>query len=575
MGAQRERARVNRAPLVGALAASAALLAVRLYAAKHVGFGDAEALYACYARHPQPVYVDHPGLIGVVARIVGGGSSPSPWAAHQLTAWLATAAPWVAALAARAAGASPTACARAALVLMLAPEISVGLFGLTPDLLLILLWYAALGTSLWALAAEPGSMRALVGALGSGLAAGLAFDAKITGGLLLAGLALGWAAPQARSHRRTLAPFAGLALALVMVSPVILDEVARGFPMLHHRLIDTQKDAGLSLRNVGALLGGQLLYVTPPLLLGAFAVFRDLHRRRCDDAASQLLWSVTMATLPLVLLCCVSRVAEPHWVAPVYLALPLHLARGNGRLFGVGLARSAVATGAIVTAAAHAWVLFPIGARLLGGSYTPRYDLANDLYAWQAGLPVVRRALAESIDPERPPPIVVGPHWTVCAQAHAGLAVEVLVGCHTDAPDDFARWLPASVWQRSPTILYVTDDRFDARVEDLRDHRPDVSWQAEVRRGGVLVRRITVLRLIASAVARANPRTERGSYNTLVRPIFGLTESLPLERNSFSSTHLRSNGGGSDDIQLSLETRAIVNRPSLAIPIALWQKHFN
>src|SRR5260370_42402335 len=88
--------------LAALIAATVALLAVRLYAAHHVGFGDSEALYACYARHPQTVYLDHPGLIGVVARALGGGDAPSPLAAHLRTAVLATLAPWIAALASRA-----------------------------------------------------------------------------------------------------------------------------------------------------------------------------------------------------------------------------------------------------------------------------------------------------------------------------------------------------------------------------------------------------------------------------------------------------------------------------------------
>ncbi len=508
---------MSRAPLFGALAASAALFFVRIYAAQRLGFGDAEALYACYARHPQPVYVDHPGLIGLVARIIGGGSSPSPSAAHQWTACLATATPWVAALAARATGASRNASAVTALALILAPEISIGLFGLTPDLLLILLWYASLASSLWAITSEAGSMRALGGALASGLAAGLACDAKVTGVLLLAGLAWGWASPQARAHRRTLAPWSALVLAAIVVSPVILDELGRGFPMLRHRLIDTQKDAGFSLRNVGALLGGQLLYVTPPLLIGAFAVARDLHRRRDEDVTSRLLWSVTITTLPLVLLCCVSRVAEPHWIAPLYLALPLHLARPGPEqsLVGSKLARSAVVVGTLVIALAHAWVLLPIGPRLLGSSYEPRYDLANDLYAWEAGLPVLRKALIESSASELPAAIVVGPHWTVCAQAHAGLSREVLVGCQAEVPDDFARWLPASVWRRAPVLLYVSDDRFgDARTADLRGHRKDHAWQADVHRGGVRVRRITITRWVASSIARTTFE-ERGADDTL------------------------------------------------------------
>src|SRR5204863_3343143 len=128
-------ARARSMTFVIAAASSLVLLALRLYAAERIGFGDAEALYACYARHAQPVYLDHPGLIGVFARAVGGGDAPSPIAAHVATALLCTAAPWVAALAARAVGSSWTGAALAAGALMLAPEISVGLFGMTPDLL--------------------------------------------------------------------------------------------------------------------------------------------------------------------------------------------------------------------------------------------------------------------------------------------------------------------------------------------------------------------------------------------------------------------------------------------------------
>ena len=75
-----------REPAIALALASAALLAVRLYAASHVGFGDSEALYACYALHPQPAYLDHPGLIGVIARVIGGGVQVTPETAHHVTA---------------------------------------------------------------------------------------------------------------------------------------------------------------------------------------------------------------------------------------------------------------------------------------------------------------------------------------------------------------------------------------------------------------------------------------------------------------------------------------------------------
>src|SRR5882762_8415696 len=211
--------------LAALIAASLALLAVRLYAAQRVGFGDAEALYACYARHPQPVYLDHPGLIGVLARALGGGDVPSPFAGHVGTALISTAAPWFAALAARAAGASWSAAVLAAGALMLAPEISVGLFGLTPDLLLLVLWYVGVLFCALALKSEAGSTRALAFSLASGFAAGLACDAKVSGVLLVVGLAIAWGSPPARAHRKTLAPYAGLIVALLVFSPVVLDEI--------------------------------------------------------------------------------------------------------------------------------------------------------------------------------------------------------------------------------------------------------------------------------------------------------------------------------------------------------------
>jgi hypothetical protein len=490
--------------------ATIALFAVRIYAAYRIGFGDSEALYACWARHPQPVYLDHPGLIGLFARLLGAGDAPSPLAAHLGTAVLSTAAPWMAALTARAMGAPWRAAALAAGALMLAPEISIGLFGLTPDLLLIVFWYAAILFCALSMKAKPGSPRALACSIAAGFAAGLACDAKLSGVLLVFGLGLAWASAPARAHLRTLDPWIGLVVAMVVFSPVVIDELDRGMPMLRHRLIDTQKGAGPSLRNLAVLVGGQILYVTPPLLWAAFVVLRDLYRRRKDDVISSLLWSVTVATTPLIVLACLSRVAEPHWIAPAYLALPLHFARVRGgaisthpstTLVQPRVSRLAIAFGAATIAVAHAWVLLPWGPRWLGRRYDARYDIANDLYAWRAGLPLVRRAFAQSLTFEGPPPVIVGPHWTVCAQVHAGLPASILVGCDGDITDDFSRWLPRSTWEQAPIILYVTDDRFGDPANALPGRRVDQTWQVEVERGGVPVRRISVARLIASASA--------------------------------------------------------------------------
>jgi hypothetical protein len=486
-----------------ALFATAVLGIARLYAADRLGFGDSEALYACYARHPQPVYLDHPGLIGLVARVIGGGDAPSPVAAHRATAVLATLAPWAGAWASRAAGASWAGSAAAALALMAAPEIAIGLFGMTPDLLLILLWYGALGAVAIALRSPVGLPRALWASLAAGFAMGLACDAKASGVLLLAAFAVAFGSRTARPHLRSTAPWAALGLALVLASPVAVDEVARGMPMLRHRLVDVS--LAPSLRNVLALVGGQLGYVGPVLLWGAFLVGRDLWARRHDDAVSWWLVSTTVASAPLVILCLVSPVAEPHWIAPLLLALPVHMARSWERATPIvsrAVRRAAFASGAFLVAAAHVYVLTPLAPRLLGARYVPRYDIANDLYAWEKGLPLVRRALAESAASDHDPPIVVGSHWTVCAQLHAGLPASVLVGCDGAAPADFERWLPRSTWSQASTILYVTDDRFPDATPPFATRQRGAAWNGVIFRGGHIAREITIVRWERLASAR-------------------------------------------------------------------------
>src|SRR5271170_4562624 len=118
-------ASANRVEIIALASVSAAMLVVRLVASTRVGFGDSEALYASYALHPQPAYLDHPGLIGVVARLIGAGSAPSPQSAHLATSALAALFPCVMTLACRACGAGWRRAFTAGIVVMLLPEVAV------------------------------------------------------------------------------------------------------------------------------------------------------------------------------------------------------------------------------------------------------------------------------------------------------------------------------------------------------------------------------------------------------------------------------------------------------------------
>jgi hypothetical protein len=495
-------AHVGASPLPSAwrlaLFTTAVLFLLRTSLASKVGFGDAEALYACYALHPQPAYLDHPALIGDIARLVGGGGAPSPGAAHRFTAFAATALPWLGVLAARAAGASWTGALRTFFALALVPEMSIGLFALTPDLPLAAAWLGALGCAALALRSEPSSRKALAGTVLAGLFSGLAVQAKASGALILFALAAAFLTRAGRRHLRAVGPFAGLGVALVLVSPLVAWESRRGYPLLVHRFVATQASAGFSLRNAGALVGGQLLYVTPPFLWAAFRSLRDAYDDR-EDPVSNLLWlAAVVPAVPLAALCLWSRVAEPHWLAPAYLSAALAASRTSA--IGRTLSRASVITGFAALLLAWVCVATPVVPKLAGTRYVPRYDLVNDLYAWQVGLPVLENQIDVARSQSRQP-VVVGPHWVICAQVHAGLGLETPVGCRTPIGDDFATWYPETEWAKNPTVFFVTDDRFDVDPRRALPDRDVVSVDAaRVYRGGRVVRVIRIFRLDRAAV---------------------------------------------------------------------------
>jgi hypothetical protein len=499
----------SRTRLLWALLAqlSVALLAARFYAARVVGFGDSEALYASYALFPQPAYVDHPGLIGTVTRWLGEGRAPTPLAAHTVTALLATLAPWMVVLVCRLLRADVRASLCAALAVAVAPEISVGLFGLTPDLPLFYAWLATLGLFGRALLSQPGTTAAALLFAASGLTLGLACASKVSGLTLALALALTLRAPGARAHARTLWPWVALVLAAVVFAPVVVFEARTGWPMLRHRLVETQHDAGVSLRNALAVVVGQIGYVSPVLCVTGVALARELLRTRERDAVRALLCAAVV--VPLVVLgplCLWSRVAEPHWLAPAWLPLPLSFAyrardADTGATspwapLGARMGRLGILVGLAASVLVYAWVLVPgLVALVPRGAYDPRVDIANELYGWPEAAADVRRTVAAARFPTSEPEdvVVVGPVWTVCAQLRAALPEAIPVGCVGADVADFATWNPARVWSLAEVVVFVHDNR--AAVDDAALFPDRVLLESHTRtlmRGGRLARTFTI-----------------------------------------------------------------------------------
>lgn len=488
-----------------ALALSLGLLALRLDLARTLGFGDAEALYVAYSLHPQPAYLDHPGLVGWIAGLWGGAGPPSPRRVHVLTAVLATLFPWLGVLTARILGVPWSASLRVYFALALAPQLAIGLFALTPDLPLAYAWLITLSLAGFAFERSEPDLRRLLAYVATGFSAALACLAKASGALLSLGVLIAALGKQQRGRFRTLGPWAALLLFAIVSEPFLRWEVAQGFPLLEHRLSGAAGEVGFSLRNLGRLLGGQLLYVTPPFLIGAFVVARDLFRRERRSALDRLLQaSVATSFFPLLLLCWYSAASEPHWLMPAYLGLALHLARVER--VGRWLALSACGLGLAVIVAGYVWVRTDAPIRIgdAFGGYEPTLDPSNDLLAWQTGAPLLREAVEDSRRRTGRVPVVVGPHWVVCAQAEVLLGGRVPVGCASPLETDYDRWLPRSSWRSAPTVLFVTDSRFGSELPPALAEREVLDErEAEVRRAGRLVRKISVIELGRSAQARA------------------------------------------------------------------------
>ncbi len=479
---------------------------MRSYAASHVGFGDSEALYASYALHPAPAYLDHPGLVGLVMRAIGVGGAPSPQDTHKVTTFASALVPFLIAGAARLAGAKWKRAFWTALVVAAAPEIAVGLFAMTPDLILAFTWPLSLGLAALALRERPRTFRANGAWALALLLAGIATAAKLSGALLLISLFLTpLTVPSARAHARTWGPYAGLLLAGMVLWPVISYEHAFHYALLRHRLVDTAS-FGPTPKSVATFLVAQLAYVGPVLIVAAGAAALRLYRSvgrwdAVDDhAGGDHVLAAGGASLAFSL---VNRVAEPHWIAPALLGLPLFVAREStseppssppasarptARRSDGLLPAVAFFTGLFLTALLHVWVLVPACARLIPEEQE-KVDIANELYGWPRALAVAREMITDERIGTGKGPVVVTPHWVLSAQLAAGLGADVPVACDMTIPTDFDDWEPAVVWRNADSLLFVTDARFPV---DLNARFPDRHVTNErtvsVLRGGRIIR---------------------------------------------------------------------------------------
>ncbi len=130
-------------------------------------------------------------------------------------------------------------------------------------------------------------------------------------------------------------------------------------------------------------------------------------------------------------------------------------------------------------------------------------------------------------------PVVIGPHYTICAQLHAGLDRDIAVGCHEAIRDDFDDWLPKSIWENADQLLFVTDNRFPVDLHALFPQRFESrTWEIPIARGGRLVRTFHLTLLLPRALG---DEPEPSAYELAFGAIVRRPASRISERSSSSS----------------------------------------
>lgn len=455
---------------------------LKLVLASLAGLGDSEALYAVYSLHPQGGYLDHPPMIGWIVRATTLLSTSSlavrlgpiilfPVTAlllHDLTLRLAR---------------SPRAAFLSVVMFCAVPVTFLGGLAATPDAPSALLWMLGCWLLVRHVIEDIPSRRPLVSGLLVGLVLGTAVLAKYTNALLVPAFAAFVVARRRRWIAAYLVP--ALVVATACALPVVVWNHAHGWSSLLHRLVWTQGDAGFSLRNVGALIGGQLLYVSPVVLILIVLAMVRLVRDRADDVRLLLAVLVWVPAIPLWVLCLWSRVAEPHWPVVAYLPVLPVIAeawvarRSSGRLRR--LVRSGTITAGAFTIIGLLMASTTLVTRL--GLVDPATDITNELRGWDS-------AAAKILEVTPADAVITGPHWTVCAQLEWALQDARRVSCITRERDDYDDWFPLETRDPEiyPRLYYVSDERFRHLDASILTLEARLLSRVEVQRGGKVVR---------------------------------------------------------------------------------------
>jgi len=350
----------SRQPVVPAVLALATFLLILLpgLLGPYGVFIDELYYLSCSAR-PAWGYVDHPPLAPLLLRLSRAVLGDGLLALRLPVALAAAVLVLGAALLARRLGAGVFGQAIAGAALASAPLIQV-MFGFySMNAFEILLW----GGLTWILVEVELRRQPRLWLL-FGLVAGIALLNKHTVVLLAAGLAVGLVVTPARRHLRSRWLWLGAALAVLLITPNLLWQVAHGWPSLEfYRNASLYKQAHLA---APAVIGLQVLFMSPGALPVWLAGLVFILRRR-DGVDLRHLGVLYLALLAVMALTGESR---PDRVAGVY---PVLFAAGGVVLERLAAARRWVPAALVAWLGLWGIILAPLGLPILSPHTTARW----------------------------------------------------------------------------------------------------------------------------------------------------------------------------------------------------------
>lgn len=469
----------------------------RMVVMGRTGLGDSESYYWAWSRRLDLSYYDHPPLVAWLIRLfneIGGESAfmtrlPSVllfmlmcWLLYRLSMDLFND---------RRVG------FYSILTFNLVPMFGIGAMQMVPDIpsaVCFLAYIVVLNRLLKN--GGPGWWWYVLGVLlGVGMLGKYFAVMAVPGTLILVA-----AVPEYRHWFKRPEPYIMGAVALLFFSPVLIWNYVNDWPSFKFHLMERHKGPSFSWRNVGQLIGGQFLYVSPlylPALLwgvwgGTKRAVGDGDRRYATLAAF-----AGPVLLFFYVICAWTNESEPHWPAFGYLtAIVMMAALGldvwdRGRPESGRKARGwyAAATGL----ASLMFILFFVHVFHPILPIKPKYDIVNELYGWDKVGPRFEKAYSElSAEKNGAKPFILAHHWVLCSQIMFSTKDKIPVHCINERIDQFDFWDKEDELSGRPAVI-VTDQRFEEPPSQLyRLSDVEKVEDIPIERGGRIVRQFTI-----------------------------------------------------------------------------------